>query len=75
MKFTEPQRRALQYIADENDNGRGFNHSVFRIVNLRTLERLLAMGAITSAKPFSWSFHTVYLTEAGREWFGKAKND
>ena len=74
MKFTEAQVRAARYTLDENNSDRAFNHSRFRIVNLRTLERLFAMDAITSAKPFSWYFHTVHLTDAGREALGKSNS-
>lgn len=71
MKLTKAQIKGLKDI-DGYISWSGFPFhkeraakSIYR-VRLNVLEKLRSLGLIHSAGPFSFEFHTVTLTEAGR---------
>lgn len=69
MKLTSGQLKALEAINRWNTPGRVYNKSAAAGTAFATREpqlyRLERLGLIHSARPFSGSYHTVTLTEAG----------
>lgn len=70
MKLTKTEIKALNSISEWTKNGRMWSKSAASstVYAIRSpqLEALDALGLIKSMMPFSWAYHSVTLTDAGR---------